>query len=113
MESRSTRKVRQSLEVLRAATVTRDPRPQHIAVTKISFDNDVLILKQKLLRLPKNPQTAPTPRALPRMTMRVVCGIIGARVVWQFSDSSPGLFQISVKLPHEPHKIQVMVRAIS
>ncbi|GLI72959.1 intracellular distribution of mitochondria [Penicillium ochrochloron] len=32
-----------------------------------------------------------------------------ARAVWQFSDSSPGLFQISVKLPHEPHKIQVMV----
>lgn len=25
------------------------------------------------------------------------------------SDSWQGLFQISVKLPHEPHKIQVMV----
>lgn len=44
-----------------------------------------------------------------RMRMLVVRGINSGRAMWRFSDSCQGLFQISVKLPHEPHKIQVMV----
>lgn len=34
----------------------------------------------------------------------------GGVAVLRCSDSCIGLFQISVKLPHEPYKIQVMVR---
>lgn len=45
--------------------------------------------------------------------MPVVCGIKNGQVEWWFSDSCQGLFQISVKLPHEPFKIQVMVSGLS
>lgn len=42
--------------------------------------------------------------------MQAVCGIMQTRTKRWSSDSCQGLFQISVKLPHEPYKIQVMVR---
>jgi hypothetical protein len=46
------------------------------------------------------------------MRTLVVCAMaqkfVAGRARW-FSDSCQGLFQITVKLPHEPYKIQVMV----
>lgn len=41
--------------------------------------------------------------------MLAVCGSNFGSAERPFSDPCQGLFQISVKLPHEPYKIQVMV----
>lgn len=64
--------------------------------------------EQRLPKLPKRLSMAMPLRAQRRTTL-VVCWIIGRRTVSRCSNLIIGLFQISVKLPHAPHKIQVMV----
>jgi hypothetical protein len=69
--------------------------------------------EQRLPQLLKRLTMVMPPRAYQRRTSQAVCWTrLPVLIRFAYTNVTSGLFQISVKLPHAPHKIQVMVGII-